>query len=69
MLVQDKNIDVSFPEKFRPLLTKKARYKIMVGGRGSAKSWSAARAAIIKAASGKFRFYNQYGIRVYVHCQ
>lgn len=54
--MQDKNIEISFPEKFRPLLTKKARYKIMVGGRGSAKSWSAARSAIIKAVSGKFRF-------------
>lgn len=45
---------IQFPEKlsglFRPY-----RYKIIRGGRGSTKSWSVARALIIKAAQGKLQ--------------
>ena len=42
------------PEKLLPLLTPK-RYKVLHGGRGSAKSWSAARALILLAASKPIR--------------
>jgi phage terminase large subunit len=51
----ENNVNVNFPEKFRPLLTQKARYKVWYGGRGSGKSWSFARAIIVKAASSKIR--------------
>lgn len=46
---------VEFPEKLAFLLTEKARYKGAKGGRGSAKSWSFARALLILGASQKLR--------------
>lgn len=39
-----------FPSKLVPILNRSARYKVAWGGRGSAKSWSFARAAILKTA-------------------
>lgn len=46
---------VDFPEKLQFLLTKKARYKGAKGGRGSAKSWSIARALLILGSTTKLR--------------
>lgn len=46
---------VRFPEKLGFLLNKKARYKGARGGRGSAKSWSFARALLILGSTQKFR--------------
>jgi phage terminase large subunit len=48
-------MQVDFPDKLQFLLTKKARYKGAKGGRGSAKSWSFARALLILASSAKLR--------------
>lgn len=45
---------LSFAPKFKPLFQPK-RYKTFHGGRGGAKSWAAARALVIMAASGKLR--------------
>ena len=46
---------IKFPQKLAFLLTKKARYKGAKGGRGSAKSWSFARALLIKGSAQKLR--------------
>jgi phage terminase large subunit len=46
---------VEFPEKLGFLLTAKARYKGAKGGRGSAKSWSFARALLILGSTRKLR--------------
>lgn len=46
---------VRFPEKLGFLLNKKARYKGARGGRGSAKSWSFARALLILGSTKKLR--------------
>lgn len=43
-----------FPAKLQPLF-QPARYKILYGGRGGAKSWGIARALLILAASNKLR--------------
>lgn len=43
-----------FPAKLEPLF-KPARYKVLYGGRGGAKSWGIARALLILAASNKLR--------------
>jgi len=43
-----------FPEKLRVLFAP-ARYKILYGGRGGAKSWGAARALLIQAAASPLR--------------
>jgi phage terminase large subunit len=48
-------MNVEFPEKLGFLLSKKARYKGARGGRGSAKSWSFARALLVLGASSKLR--------------
>ena len=48
-------MQVDFPEKLHFLLTEKKRYKGAKGGRGSAKSWSFARALLIKGSSSKLR--------------
>lgn len=48
-------MNVDFPEKLQFLLTKKARYKGAKGGRGSAKSWSVARALLILGSTRKLR--------------
>jgi phage terminase large subunit len=45
---------LSFAPKFKPLFQPK-RYKTFHGGRGGAKSWAAARALVIMAASKKIR--------------
>jgi len=45
---------LSFAPKFKPLFQPK-RYKTFHGGRGGAKSWAAARALVIMAASMKLR--------------
>jgi phage terminase large subunit len=47
-------VNVEFPEKLR-FLFKPARYKVAHGGRGSAKSWSFARALLIQGASETLR--------------
>lgn len=46
---------VQLPEKLQFLLTKQARYKGAKGGRGSGKSWSAARALLILGTTKKLR--------------
>jgi phage terminase large subunit len=48
-------MNVKFPAKLDFLLTKKARYKGAKGGRGSAKSWSFARALLILGSTSKLR--------------
>lgn len=48
-------MNVEFPEKLGFLLTKKARYKGARGGRGSAKSWSFARALLVLGSAEKLR--------------
>lgn len=48
------NVDVTFPKKLNGLF-QPCRYKIMHGGRGSAKSWSAAKALLTLAASKPLR--------------
>lgn len=48
-------MDVEFPEKLGFLLSAKARYKGAKGGRGSAKSWSFARALLILGTARKLR--------------
>ena len=52
---QPATIDIRLPEKGLFFLNKKARYKVAVGGRGSAKSVSMGICAIIKALEGKRR--------------
>lgn len=47
-------MEVEFPEKLQ-FLFEPARYKVAHGGRGSAKSWSFARALLIQGASRKLR--------------
>lgn len=47
--------DVKIPEKLLFFLNKKARYKIIYGGRGSGKSWAAARCLIVLALQSKIR--------------
>ncbi len=41
-------VEVRFPPKLDFLLEKRARYKVMYGGRGAAKSWGVARALLIE---------------------
>jgi phage terminase large subunit len=48
-------VNVEFPEKLGFLLTKQARYKGARGGRGSAKSWSFARALLVLGSAKKLR--------------
>ena len=48
-------MNVDLPAKLRFLLTEKARYKGAKGGRGSAKSWSFARALLILGSTRKLR--------------
>lgn len=48
-------INVPLPEKLAFMLLEKARYKIAYGGRGSGKSWSAARALLVLAIMRKCR--------------
>jgi len=48
-------LHVEFPEKSLRVLEPPARYKILHGGRGSAKSWSIARRLVLRAAFTKLR--------------
>jgi len=48
------SVRVQIPEKLEPLF-KPARYKILYGGRGSAKSWSIARALLIQGLEQRLR--------------
>jgi len=48
-------MNFEIPEKLLFLLTKKARYKVAYGGRGSGKSWSVARSLILLALKEKSR--------------
>ena len=47
--------DVQFPYKLSVLFDK-ARYKVLYGGRGAAKSWGIARALLIQGAKKPLRF-------------
>ena len=49
------NLTVELPEKLEFLLGQKARYKVAYGGRGSAKSWSFARALLIRGVESPTR--------------
>ena len=48
-------VKIYIPEKCLFLLTEKSRYKVLVGGRGSAKSVSAGLALLIKGMQSKIR--------------
>lgn len=48
-------MDVELPEKLAFLLTERSRYKVAKGGRGSAKSWSFARALLILGTTRRLR--------------
>ena len=52
MSKQLKTVEAEFPEKLAPLF-EPMRYKIAEGGRGGAKSWSIARALVIKGSKKK----------------
>jgi phage terminase large subunit len=52
--LQHNTITCEFPAAFMPLF-RPARYKTYYGGRGSAKSWSFARALVLKAAAKRLR--------------
>ena len=46
---------IEFPKALRPLLQDRARYRVLFGGRGGAKSWSVARALLVLGASKPLR--------------
>lgn len=46
---------LKLPKKLLFLVNEKKRFKVAYGGRGSAKSWSYARALIVKAVEKKIR--------------
>ena len=50
----NKSIDITTPEKLRPLWTP-SRYKILHGGRGGAKSWNIARTLLAKGVKESLR--------------
>jgi len=50
------SVDIQIPEKLLFLLTEQARYKVSFGGRGSSKSWSAARALVARAMMRRTRW-------------
>ena len=52
--MSEKKVIAQFPKKLQ-FLFKPKRYKVAYGGRGSAKSWSYARALILKAADSRIR--------------
>lgn len=54
MLNQDNVLNPDIPEILEPLFSP-ARYKVLFGGRGGAKSWSIARALLILGAQSKLR--------------
>jgi phage terminase large subunit len=47
--LENGQLRIELPEKAVFLLTQKARFKVLHGGRGSAKSWSMAQALVLKA--------------------
>lgn len=49
-----KQLEIEFPKIFRPL-DDAHRYKILYGGRGSAKSWTVARKLLLRGVSQKLR--------------
>jgi phage terminase large subunit len=49
-----KELEISFPKIFAPI-DQPFRYKVMYGGRGSAKSWTVARKLILRAIDKKIR--------------
>ena len=57
---------IQFPEKFEHIFTKQARFRVWYGGRGSAKSWSIARALLVLASSKPLRILctRQYQISI-----
>ena len=46
---------LELPEKLKPLLTERARYRVLYGGRGGSKSWGVARALLILGATKPLR--------------
>jgi phage terminase large subunit len=64
-------VRAQFPEKLLPGLFEPHRYKVIRGGRGSAKSWSVARALLIKGTQAPLRVLcareTQRSIRDSVH--
>ena len=46
---------IEFPKKLEPLLKENARYRVLYGGRGGAKSWGVARALLVKGAAKPLR--------------
>lgn len=48
-------VKINIPEKCLFLLTEKSRYKVLTGGRGSAKSYSVALALLVKGMQSKIR--------------
>ncbi|MFZ4514296.1 MAG: PBSX family phage terminase large subunit [Geothrix sp.] len=50
-----RKVELDFPDAMSFLLEGKARYRVAYGGRGSSKSWSAARALILLAMKGRIR--------------
>ena len=48
-------MNVELPEKCHYVLSQNKRYKVLRGGRGSAKSWSVAKYLVVKTGFGKFR--------------
>lgn len=58
---------LEIPKKLLFLITRKARFKVAYGGRGSAKSWSFARALIAKAVTERPLIRNAQGKMVEGH--
>jgi hypothetical protein len=54
--LEKKTQTIQLPEKTLFLLAKKARYKVLYGGRGGGKDWSFARAALMIAGSERKHF-------------
>jgi hypothetical protein len=50
-----KDLNIDLPDKFRPLLTSRARYKVFYGSRGGAKTYSFAIAFIVLAMKSKIK--------------
>lgn len=48
-------MEVTINSKLRPFAVESARYKVVYGGRGSAKSWSIARIILLKCMESKLR--------------
>lgn len=48
------SVEVRFPKIYKPL-DDPYRYKVMYGGRGSAKSWTVARKLLLRGTQGKLR--------------